>query len=57
MQVFHINPFFVVITKPGSLLSALNLGEAMQDYVVNRIKALFTGCIDQSFAPASISTV
>lgn len=54
MQVIHLNPFFVVITKPGSLLSVPDQGEEIQDCVVNRIKAFFSGYIDQPCAlPAS----
>jgi tRNA pseudouridine32 synthase / 23S rRNA pseudouridine746 synthase len=47
MQILHIDPLFVVISKPGGLLSVPGRGEAMQDCVVNRIRALFPGCIDQ----------
>lgn len=47
MQIIHIDPLFVVITKPSGLLSVPGRGEAKQDCAANRIKALFPDCIDQ----------
>lgn len=47
VEVLHIDADLVVINKPGGLLSVPGRGEAMQDCVAGRIRALFPGCVDQ----------
>jgi tRNA pseudouridine32 synthase / 23S rRNA pseudouridine746 synthase len=47
LTIVHTDPSFVVVEKPGGLLSVPGRGPDKQDCVVNRIKATFLGCIDQ----------
>jgi tRNA pseudouridine32 synthase/23S rRNA pseudouridine746 synthase len=47
LTIIHTDPFFVVIDKPGGLLSVPGRGPDNQDCVVNRIKTLFPGSVDQ----------
>jgi tRNA pseudouridine32 synthase / 23S rRNA pseudouridine746 synthase len=45
--IVHKDPSFVVINKPGGLLSVPGRGPENQDCVVRRIKTIFTESIDQ----------
>ncbi len=46
MEILLKDPSFVVVNKPGGLLSVPGRGPEKQDCVVNRIKKLFPKCID-----------
>jgi tRNA pseudouridine32 synthase / 23S rRNA pseudouridine746 synthase len=47
LTIVHTDPSFVVIDKPGGLLSVPGRGPENQDCVVSRIKSVFTECIEQ----------
>jgi len=47
LNVLHTDPLFVVVDKPSGLLSVPGKGEANQDCVVSRVKAMFPDCIAQ----------
>ena len=47
VAMIHSEPSFVVVSKPGGLLSVPGRGPDKQDCVANRIKAMFPGCLDQ----------
>lgn len=47
LNVLHTDPLFVVVDKPSGLLSVPGKGEANQDCVVSRVKAMFPESIDQ----------
>ena len=47
IQIIHVDPSFVVVLKPGDLLSVPGRGADKQDCVANRVKAMFLGCIEQ----------
>jgi tRNA pseudouridine32 synthase / 23S rRNA pseudouridine746 synthase len=47
LTIIHTEPSFVVVDKPGGLLSVPGRGPDNQDCVVKRIKTLFTACIVQ----------
>lgn len=47
LTIIHEDPEFVVVDKPSGLLSVPGKGEANQDCVVSRLKALYPGCIEQ----------
>lgn len=47
LVILHHDRLFVVVDKPGGLLSVPGKGEANQDCVVNRLKARYPDCIEQ----------
>ena len=47
MKLIHTDSSFVVVEKPGGLLSVPGRGPDKQDCVANRLKKLFPGCIEQ----------
>ena len=47
LTIVHTDRSFVVIDKPGGLLSVPGRSPENQDCVVNRIKMVFAECIDQ----------
>lgn len=47
ITIIHTDPLFVVVEKPGGLLSVPGRGPDKQDCVVNRIKKKFPDCINQ----------
>ncbi len=47
LEIIHTDPTFVVVNKPGGLLSVPGRGPDKQDCVVKRIKELFPNCIKQ----------
>lgn len=47
MQIIHQESEFVVINKPGGLLSVPGRGPENQDCVTSRVKTLFPDCIEQ----------
>ncbi len=47
LTIVHTDPSFVVVDKPGGLLSVPGRGPENQDCVVSRIKTIFAECIDQ----------
>jgi tRNA pseudouridine32 synthase/23S rRNA pseudouridine746 synthase len=47
LVIVHRDPLFVVVDKPGGLLSVPGRGPENQDCVVNRLKALYPDCIEQ----------
>ncbi|ADU63677.1 MAG: RluA family pseudouridine synthase [Pseudodesulfovibrio sp.] len=47
LVIVHRDPLFVVVDKPGGLLSVPGRGPENQDCVVNRLKALLPECLDQ----------
>jgi tRNA pseudouridine32 synthase / 23S rRNA pseudouridine746 synthase len=47
LTIVHRDPSFVIIDKPGGLLSVPGRGPENQDCVVSRIKTIFAECIDQ----------
>jgi tRNA pseudouridine32 synthase/23S rRNA pseudouridine746 synthase len=47
IEILHEDPLFVVVNKPSGLLSVPGKGEANQDCVVSRVKALYPDCITQ----------
>jgi tRNA pseudouridine32 synthase/23S rRNA pseudouridine746 synthase len=47
LTIFHTDPLFVVVEKPGGLLAVPGRGPDMQDCVVARLKTLFPDCIAQ----------
>lgn len=47
LVIVHRDPLFVVVDKPGGLLSVPGRGPENQDCVVSRLKALCQECIDQ----------
>jgi tRNA pseudouridine32 synthase/23S rRNA pseudouridine746 synthase len=47
LDIVHQEATFVVVNKPSGLLSVPGRGPDMQDCVVNRLKALFSECIEQ----------
>ncbi len=47
IQILHSEPSFVVVEKPGDFLAVPGRGPDKQDCVVNRIKKIYTSCIDQ----------
>ena len=47
LNIIHSNPLFVVVDKPGGLLSVPGLGPDKQDCVANRLKKIFPECISQ----------
>ncbi len=47
INIIHTDPLFVVVEKPGGLLSVPGRGPDKQDCVVNRIKSKFPHCISQ----------
>ncbi len=47
LNILHSDPLFVVVDKPSGLLSVPGKGEANQDCVVSRVKAMFPDCIEQ----------
>ncbi len=46
LQIVHQETSFVVVDKPGGLLSVPGRGPQMQDCVVNRLKDLFPNCLE-----------
>jgi tRNA pseudouridine32 synthase / 23S rRNA pseudouridine746 synthase len=47
ITLLHIDPVFVVVEKPGGLLSVPGRGPHNQDCVVKRIRSMFPVCIEQ----------
>jgi tRNA pseudouridine32 synthase/23S rRNA pseudouridine746 synthase len=47
LSIIHSDPLFVVVDKPGGLLSVPGRGPENQDCVVSRLKAVRPECIDQ----------
>jgi tRNA pseudouridine32 synthase/23S rRNA pseudouridine746 synthase len=47
LQTIHTDPLFLVVNKPGGLLSVPGRGPDKQDCVVNRVKQTFPHCIEQ----------
>lgn len=47
LTIVHTDPSFVVVDKPGGLLSVPGRGPENQDCVVSRIKTIFAESIDQ----------
>jgi len=47
LVIVHSDPLFVVIDKPGGLLSVPGRGPENQDCAVSRLKALYPDCIEQ----------
>lgn len=47
LHLVHTDASFVVVAKPGGLLSVPGRGPEKQDCVTNRVKAIFPDCIDQ----------
>ncbi len=47
MDILLKDPVFIVVNKPGGLLSVPGRGPEKQDCVVNRIKKLFPDCLEQ----------
>ena len=47
LQIIHSEADFLVVNKPGGLLSVPGRGPDKQDCVVNRIKTLYPDCIQQ----------
>lgn len=47
LTIIHRDPSFVVVNKPGGLLSVPGRGLENQDCVVSRIKTIFSDSIDQ----------
>ena len=47
LDIVHVDDHLVVIDKPGGLLAVPGRGPEKQDCVVNRIKKMFPGSIDQ----------
>jgi tRNA pseudouridine32 synthase / 23S rRNA pseudouridine746 synthase len=47
LTLLHTDPVFVVVEKPGGLLSVPGRGPYNQDCVVNRIRTMFPECIEQ----------
>ena len=47
LDIVHADDHLVVVDKPGGLLAVPGRGPEKQDCVVNRIKKMFPGCIDQ----------
>jgi tRNA pseudouridine32 synthase/23S rRNA pseudouridine746 synthase len=47
VRIIYEDPLFVVVDKPGGLLSVPGRGEDKQDCVVNRLKKLFPCCMEQ----------
>jgi tRNA pseudouridine32 synthase/23S rRNA pseudouridine746 synthase len=45
LNIIHSDPLFVVVDKPGGLLSVPGRGPDNQDCVVNRLKKMFPECI------------
>lgn len=46
LTIIHEDPDFVVVDKPGGLLSVPGKGEANQDCVVSRLKEMYPDCIE-----------
>jgi tRNA pseudouridine32 synthase/23S rRNA pseudouridine746 synthase len=47
LHIVYADGLLVVVDKPGGLLSVPGRGPDKQDCVVNRVKKMFPGCIDQ----------
>ena len=47
LNIIHTDPLFVVVDKPGGLLSVPGRGPDNQDCIVNRLKTIFPDCIPQ----------
>jgi hypothetical protein len=47
LVIVHSDPLFVVVDKPGGLLSVPGRGPENQDCAVSRLKALYPDCIEQ----------
>ena len=47
LTIIHSDPHYVVIEKPGGLLSVPGRGPDKQDCIVNRVKQQFPDCIEQ----------
>ena len=47
INIIHTDPLFVIVDKPGGLLSVPGRGPDKQDCLVNRIKEKFPDCIQQ----------
>jgi tRNA pseudouridine32 synthase / 23S rRNA pseudouridine746 synthase len=47
ITLLHMDPLFVVVEKPGGLLSVPGRGPHNQDCVVKRIRSMFPECIEQ----------
>ena len=47
LEIFYEDKHIVVVDKPGGLLSVPGKGEANQDCVAARVRAMYPGCIDQ----------
>ena len=47
MYVIHEEPEFVVVVKPSGLLSVPGRGPENLDCVSERVKARYSGCIEQ----------
>ena len=47
IDIIHTDPLFVIVNKPGGLLSVPGRGPDKQDCVVNRIKQQYPKCIEQ----------
>ena len=47
LEIIYEDKYIVVVDKPGGLLSVPGKGEANQDCVAARVKAMYPGCIDQ----------
>lgn len=47
LDIVHADGQLVVVDKPGGLLAVPGRGPEKQDCVVNRLKKMFPGCIDQ----------
>ena len=47
LHIIHCEPDFLVVNKPGGLLSVPGRGPDKQDCVVSRIKSMYSDCIEQ----------
>ena len=47
LDVLHQDAHIVVVNKPSGLLSVPGKGEANQDCVVSRVRAMIPNCIEQ----------
>ncbi len=47
LQILHNDPVFLLVNKPGGLLSVPGRGPDKQDCVVNRVKSMFPDIIPQ----------
>lgn len=47
LHIIHADPLFLIVNKPGGLLSVPGRGPDKQDCVVNRVKQKYPKCIEQ----------